>query len=513
MLRGVTSPLFIKKPAILGSALVGALLASFCVHAAAPPPPLLPVPSRSQLEWYDADLTVFVHFGMNTFTGKSTGSGSEDPDLFNPSKLDCTQWVKAAQSCGFKGFILTAKHHDGFCLWPTATTKHSVASSSWKDGKGDVVRELSDACRAAGLKFGVYCSPWDRSQTNYDSNKPAYAKLYRQQLTELLSNYGPVYELWLDGNKANVADWPNIINVARTLQPDAIIKQGPRLEPIREDVRWVGNELACAPLANWAVYPPPDVSTEANRIWFPLECDTPMIGHWFWADTLPLELPALLNYYYTSIGRGSILLLNIAPNREGLFSPESVSRMQEFHAAIRQIFGTDLAVGSRATASNVRGNNPAFDPTRVADGKPDTFWAVDDGLTNAWVEVDLGAERRFNVVRLEEMISLGQRVAEYQLEVWNSSDHTWKVVNKGFTIGNRKLDRIPTVASSKLRLTILKSRACPVIKSIGLHLDTISPAEHFAPAFANAEAVKGTRMPRQTPLPGAGAAAGGMPAK
>lgn len=484
------------------AALVGALLAPCRVSAVTAPEPLPPVPSASQLAWYEDDLTVFVHFGMNTFTGRSTGLGNEDPNLFYPTNLDCRQWVDVAQACGFKGFILTAKHHDGFCLWPTKTTKHSVASASWKEGKGDVVRELSDACRAAGLRFGVYCSPWDRSQTNYDTDKPAYAKLYRQQLTELLSNYGPIYELWLDGNKANVADWPNIISVARTLQPNAIIKQGPRLEPIREDVRWVGNELACAPLANWAVYPPPDVARDAKQLWFPVECDTPMIGRWFWADTLPLELPTLLNYYYTSVGRGSILLLNVAPNREGLFSRESIGRLHEFHAAIRRIFGTDFAAGGRAIASNVRGNDPRFGASQVLDGRADTFWSTDNDVTNAWIEVDLDAERTFNVIRLEEMISLGQRVAEYRLEVWDNAGGAWKLVNKGFTVGHCKLDRIPKVKSSKVRLTILKSRACPTLKSIGVHLDTVSPSEHFAPAFANAEATKGTRMPRQTPLPG-----------
>src|SRR6185295_18155951 len=200
----------------------------------------------------------FIHFTVDTFTDREWGYGDENPAVFNPTALDCRQWARIAKAAGMRGLILTAKHHDGFCLWPTATTDHSVKASPWKGGKGDVVRELADACKASGVKLGIYCSPWDRSQTNYDTDKPAYAKLYHQQLHELLSNYGPVYEMWFDGNRANVADWPNIIQVVRTLQPNAIIKQGPRLEPILEDVRWVGNELACARLANWSVYPAPE---------------------------------------------------------------------------------------------------------------------------------------------------------------------------------------------------------------------------------------------------------------
>jgi len=234
---------------------VGLMLSLVTVPAAEPPKPLEPVPSANQLAWIGNELTLFTHFGMNTFTGRGTGLGDEDPRLFNPAKLDCNQWVRVAKESGFQGIILTAKHHDGFCLWPTATTQHSVAASDWKGGKGDVVRELADACKAGGVRLGIYCSPWDRSVTNYDSDKPAYAKYYHQQLTELLSNYGPVFEMWFDGNKANVADWGNIIDVVRTLQPAATIKQGPVVKPVREDVQWVGNELACAPLENWSVFP------------------------------------------------------------------------------------------------------------------------------------------------------------------------------------------------------------------------------------------------------------------
>ena len=485
--------------------LAASLLTFFCngrLGATEPPRPLEPLPSPAQLAWQEDELTLFTHFGMNTFTGRSTGLGTEDPKFFDPTNLDCNQWVRVAKECGFKGIILTAKHHDGFCLWPTATTQHSVASSNWKGGKGDVVRELANACKAGGVKLGIYCSPWDRSVTTYDSDKPAYAKYYQQQLTELLSNYGPVYEMWFDGNKADVADWPNIIGLVRKLQPQAIIKQGPRLEPIREDVRWVGNELACAKLANWSVYPTPASpldprpSTLDPPLWFPVECDTMMVGHWFWDGTLPKDLPTLLNYYYTSVGRNSILLLNVAPNKRGLFSEDSVKRLHEFHDALQRIFGWDIAAGKNATASNVRGNDPAFGADKALDGDKNTYWSTDDGVTNATLEVDLGGRMEFNVVRLEEMISLGQRVAEYKIEAWDDDAKNWIELNHGFTIGYRKLDRFPKVKSSKVKLTILASRACPAIKSFGVHLDTISPPEYFEPDKANFEVKPGTRAAR-----------------
>lgn len=471
-----------------------ALFLNFPAPAAEPPTPLAPLPSANQLAWIENELTLFTHFGMNTFTGRGTGLGTEDPKLFYPTNLDCSQWVRVAKETGFKGIILTAKHHDGFCLWPTVTTQHSVASSLWQDGKGDVVRALSDACRAGGLKLGIYCSPWDRSVTNYDSDKPAYAKYYHQQLTELLSNYGPVFEMWFDGNKANVADWGNIISMVRTLQPDTTIKQGPVLNPVREDVQWVGNELACAPLENWSVYPAPDSTNTEAQIWFPRECDTMMNGHWFWDTNAPRALATLLDFYYTSVGRNSMLILNVAPNRNGLFSDECVQGLHEFHAALQTIFGTDFARGQKAIASNVRGHDPAFGADKALDGDVQTYWATDDGVTNTSLEVDLGGEKEFNVIRTEEMISLGQRVAKYKVEALVGGE--WREICSGTTIGHRKLDRFPKVMASGVRLTILTARACPTISGFGVHLDSISPPESFAAENALKEIKRGTRAQR-----------------
>jgi alpha-L-fucosidase len=475
-----------KKTAAL---LIAITIITARARATDAPTPIEPLPSPAQLAWHEDDLTMFTHFGMNTFTGRGTGLGDEDEKLFNPTDLDCKQWVAAAKGCGFKGIILTAKHHDGFCLWPTATTKHSVASSDWRGGKGDVVRELSDACREGGIKLGIYCSPWDRSQKNYDTDKPAYAKLYQQQLTELLSNYGPIYEMWFDGNKANVATWPDVIKTVRTLQPNAVIKQGPRVEPIQEDLRWVGNEQAKALLTNWCVFPPPDVApataTGGRAIWFPVECDTMMNGHWFWDENPPKDLPTLLNIYNTSVGRGSILMLNVAPDKRGRFSDECIKRMHEFHDALGQVFGTDLTAGKTIAASNVRGNDTAFGAENAIRPGRDKYWTTDDNVTSASLEIDLGGDTTFNVFRSEETISLGQRVQEYTVEAMIGGQ--WNPIASGTTIGHRKLDRFPKVTASKVRFTITKARACPVMRSIGIHLDTISPPESFEPANALSE--------------------------
>ncbi len=466
------------------------------------PPPLLPLPSKRHLTWHEDDLTVFIHFGMNTFTGLSTGTGAEDPHLFMPADLDCEQWARESKTAGFKGIVLTAKHHDGFCLWPTQTTRHSVASCGWRHGKGDVVRDLASACRKYGLKFGIYCSPWDR---NMDSrvNLEEYGSLYRQQLRELLSNYGEIYEMWFDGNNANVPNWDEIIQLVRSLQPEAIIKEGPRVRPVSSDVRWVGNEMACARLANWCVYPEPGNTGDETPIWFPVEADTSMVGRWFWADTLPLDIPTLMNFYYTSVGRGSVFLMNIAPDRNGKFNSATAHRLHEYAAAIRQIYELDLArlPEVSVSSSKVRGDEARFSADKVVDGDNSTYWATDDCITSAELVIDLGQPKDFNVIRIEEPIRLGQRIARYRIDYWDEQAAQWKCANdKGYTIGRRKLDRIPRIASSKVRITILESRACPLIQSVGIHLDEVSPSSHFDTTFANAEAASRSKMPEQTPI-------------
>lgn len=446
------------------------------------PEPLDPVPSARQVDWIENELTLFCHFGMNTFTGRSTGLGNEDPNLFNPTNLDCLQWATVAKETGFKGIVLTAKHHDGFCIWQTKTTPHGVVSSRWRGGKGDVVRELADACKQTGVMLGIYCSPWDRSQTNYTADKSAYTRLYQEQLRELMTDYGPIFEMWCDGNRADVASWHEVIKVVRSLQPRAVIKQGPFVAPVREDVRWVGNSEAKAPLTNWSVYLPPDQPADPVRIWFPLECDIPMVGNWFWNERPPMSLDDLLNQYYWSVGRNSMLLLNVAPNMEGRFSADSVTRLREFRAALDKVFGTDFALGKPAKASHTRGGDAAFGPARAVDGDKESYWTTDDGVVSASLEVDLGAPREFNVVRTEEYIKLGQRVSKYRIEA--EIDGAWKQIAGGSTIGHRKLDRFPKVTAARVRLTIDDARACPTIRAFGVHMDSVSDPKNFEPEVA-----------------------------
>ncbi len=487
--------------AIYSACLFFACSTAHSQQTVAPPSACEPVPSARQLAWQENELTMFVHFGMNTFTGRSIGTGKEDPDQFNPDELDCSQWAAIAKECGFKGIILTAKHHDGFCLWPTASTKHSVAYSKWRDGKGDVVREASQACAKVGIKFGMYCSPLDLNSPLYTSDPTAYSKIYQQQLTELMSNYGPIFEMWFDGNRASVAEWPDVIRIVRTLQPGAVIKQGPLVSPIREDIGWIGNSDALlARLTQWSVYPPPNVKSKTERIWFPRECDLPMVGNWFWNDKPPMSLDELLTLCYRSVGRNSLLLLNVAPDRHGRFSDQSVARLREFHTALDKIFGSDFALKKSAQATNVRGNNPKFAAEKAVDGEHDTYWATDDDVTSASLEVDLAAPQAFNVVRTEEMIALGQRVSKYKIEA--QIDGTWKEIASGTTIGYRKLDRFPKVTAGKVRLTIEEARACPALKSFGVHLDSISKPEDFEPAIALAESKRPQRA-SETTAPGA----------
>jgi alpha-L-fucosidase len=293
--------------------------------------------------------------------------------------------------------------------------------------------------------------------------------------------------MWFDGNKAPTSAWPDVIDVVRTHQPNAIIKQGPALMPIREDIRWVGNEQARAPLTNWSIYPSP-VQADAGaapRIWFPVESDIPMIGSWFWDGKPPLSLAQLLDIYYISVGRNSELLLNIAPDRRGLFSDDSLARLKEFRAALDSIFKTNLATGKTIVAANVRGNDPSYGPARMLDDDKSTYWATDDAVTTSSFDVDLGSEQEFNVIRTEEMVSLGQRVVEYKVEVSGLADAgAWRSIVQGTTIGYRKLDRFPRLSASKVRVTITKSLASPVLRGFGVHLDTVSPPDSFLPANA-----------------------------
>ena len=426
-------------------------------------------PTPQQLAWQEAELTMFLHFGVDTFTDREWGEGTEDPEIFNPAQLDARQWAQVAKEAGFKYMILTAKHHDGFCLWPSKYTEHSVKNSLWKDGKGDVVQELSDACREAGLKLGVYLSPWDRHEPSY-GDSPAYNRHFKNQLAELLTNYGEVAEVWFDGacgegpnGKKQEYDWQGYYDEIHKFQPDALIAIcGP-------DIRWVGNEDGFAHETEWSVQDPdpvrhPDAS---GKVWYPAECDVSIRPGWFWhadQDAKVKSLEHLLDIYYRSVGRNSVLLLNVPPNNRGLIAEPDVQRLRELRAALDQTFSTDFAKGKTAAADS---NGEGFPPSNAVDGRKDSYWMPADDATRGTLEVDLGEQVKFNVSMIQEYISLGQKVEAYSIEVWNGQE--WRPVARGTTVGHKKLDRFPDTTATKARLNIHRSLASPLIRTFGLY--------------------------------------------
>src|SRR5574341_68138 len=392
-----------------------------------------PRPPPSQLVWQQDELALFLHFGVNTFTDREWGDGREDPAVFAPARLDAHQWARAARAAGFRAIILTAKHHDGFCLWPTATTGHSVASSPWQGGGGDVVREFTDACRALGLKAGLYLSPWDRNAPVYGS--PKYNDFYCDQLTELLTRYGPIHEVWFDGangegpnGRRQEYDWPRYWGLVRRLQPDAVMfsDAGP-------DVRWVGNERGVAGQTNWSTVDPatvpfPGATGERvmemlqhgdphGTVWRPAETDVSIRPGWFYhaaEDERVKSVDDLVDLYFTSVGRNSKLLLNVPPTRDGLLHPTDVARLQGMRDRLDALFAHDR-----------------------------------------FAEVNAGQVATVSVADLREDITRGQSVARYVLE--GRVDGAWRILSRGTTIGYRKLDRFPPVVADDVRLTVGES--------------------------------------------------------
>jgi len=445
--------------------------------------PTRPRPSPAQLAWQREELALFVHLGINTFTDREWGDGRESPTLFAPTQLDTRQWARAAKAAGFGSMILTAKHHDGFCLWPSATTQHSVASSPWRDGQGDVLREFVDACRAEGLGTGVYLSPWDRNHPSYGHGQ-AYNDVYIAQLTELLTRYGPMIEVWFDGANGEGAngkrqhyDWPRIHATVRRLQPQAVIfsDAGP-------DVRWVGNEIGSAGASNWSLVNPERVpapgandpwTTEAlqqgdpdGSLWRPAETDVSIRPGWFWHAAQNKQVRGadnLLGLYFTSVGRNSKLLLNVPPNRDGLFDVPDLAALTGFHARKHALFAHDLMRGARVRASSGRDVQALLDPD------PDRHWQAEPGTRSAWLEFYLPAPVRFDVVALGEAISHGQHIAAWRLQLHDGRD--WRTLTWGSTLGYLRLARIRPHLAQRLRLLIDFAYDTPRIARISLYHD------------------------------------------
>ena len=453
------------------------------------------VPSPRQFEWQRLELTAFAHFGLNTFSNLQWGSGKEDPALFNPTDFDAHQWAGVLKEAGFKSLLLTCKHHDGFCLWPSAWTDYSVRQSPWKNGQGDVVREVADACHEAGLKFGVYLSPWDRHEQSYGT--PQYNDYFVNQLTELLTGYGKVDEVWFDGacgegpnGKRQEYDYDRWYRVIRALQPQAVIAiMGP-------DVRWVGNERGWARETEWSVVPnqrldPALVASESQHelimpptkvtsgrdlggreiiknaktlVWYPAETDVSIRPSWFYtaADDGQTKTPEqLMDIYFTSVGRNSNLLLNIPPDKTGRFGDEEVKSLLGFARLREELFSHNLLEDARVDIKSVSPSRARM----VCDGDYDTGVRLDKGQVIAW---EWGKPVTFSVLLVQEDIRRGQRVESFSLE-YLSEDGTWLKAAEGSTIGYKRLLRFAPVTTTAARLVIHSSRLEPFISETGLY--------------------------------------------
>jgi alpha-L-fucosidase len=452
-----------------------------------PPVPLLPVPTEQQMAWHEMELNAFIHFTTNTFTGLEWGMGSEKESVFNPTQLNTEQWVKALKDAGFGQVILTCKHHDGFCLWPSKFTEHSVKNSPYK---GDVVKEVSNACKKYDMRFGVYLSPWDRNNANYGS--PAYLEYYRNQLKELFTNYGPIREMWFDGanggsgyygganeirkiNSSTYYDWLTTISMVLAIQPKVIFfsDAGP-------DLRWVGNERGTAGLTNWntinndtlyAGKPGIDnllnTGSEDGNKWIPAEVDVSIRPGWFYhknEDSLVKSPERLFEIYLTSVGRGSVLLLNVPPDQRGLFHEDDIRSLQGFKKLLHNEFKVNLAKNAKGRASSHRGNAAMYDASKLTDGKKDTYWTTDDNTLTGSVEIDLAKKQPVKYIMLQEYIRLGQRVKSFTVDAWQQG--SWKEVSSGTTIGYKKIFKISPVETDKIRVNIKDAKACPVLSSV-----------------------------------------------
>ena len=478
-------------PATLPLILSSLILSLPAAAATTPPPqPFGPVPTERQLRWHEMEFYGFLHFTVNTFTDREWGNGDEDEKVFAPTAFDADQIVTTAKAAGMKGLILTAKHHDGFCLWPSQYTEHSVKNSLWQNGKGDVVKEISRACRRHGLKFGVYLSPWDRNHKDYA--RPEYITYYRNQLRELLTHYGDIFVVWFDGanggdgfyggarekrqiDNRTYYEWDNTRQIVRELMPMAVMfsDAGP-------DMRWVGNESGIAGDPCWATlnaagrYPGGSdkgltTGERPGTDWIPAECDVSIRPGWFYhaREDARVKTPAqLLDIYYQSVGRGADLNLNLPPDRRGRINENDIQSLGEFRRILDATFARDLARGAKLTASNVRGSAKQFAPGNLLDHKRDTYWATDDNVTTPDLVLDLRQPVTFNVVSLREYLPLGQRIEAFALDSWQ--DGQWVEFAASTSIGNHRLVRGPSLTTSKVRLRITKSPVCPALAELGL---------------------------------------------
>ncbi|MEC3907205.1 alpha-L-fucosidase [Tamlana sp. 2201CG12-4] len=458
------------------------------------PKPLAVVPTENQIKWHEMERNAFIHFGPNTFTDKEWGYGNVPAAAFNPSELDAEQWCRIIKEAGLKGVILTAKHHDGFCLWPSKYTEYSVKNSPWREGKGDLVQEVSEACKKYGLKFGVYLSPWDRNSGIYGT--PEYIDYFRNQLTELLTNYGDVFEVWFDGanggtgyyNGANEKrsvdrktyyDWKTTNALVKKLQPNALIFSdgGP-------DIRWCGNEKGIAGKTNWATlrrdevwpgwprYKELNPGHEDGNYWVPAEINVSIRPGWFYhksEDHKVKDISWLMDYYYESVGRNGTGLLNFPIDDRGLIHEVEAEYVTAWQKKIQADFANNLLLNvTDITASNVRGNSREYHGANVNDSDKATYWATDDGVTSGSLLFSFDAPITFNRFLVQEDISLGQRVEKFTLEVLDDKG-IWEEIANETTIGYKRILRFPAITSKSVKFSIKKAKGSLVISNIGIY--------------------------------------------
>jgi alpha-L-fucosidase len=436
------------------------------------------VPSPKQIAYQQLELIGFIHFGINTFTNREWGTGQEDPDMFNPLSLDAGQWVGTAKKAGMGMLILTAKHHDGFCLWPSAYTDHSVKSSSWRNGMGDVVKDLSEACQREGIKFGIYLSPWDMHEPAYGTDD--YNRYYLSQLEELLTGYGTISEVWMDGAKGENAkdmeyDFKAYRSLIYRLQPQALI-----FSDVGPDIRWIGNEHGIAGFTNWSM-----ITTEGMEIgkadtdylnsgdpqgteWLVGECDVSIRPGWFYhesQDTLVKSPEYMVDLYYKSVGRNGTLLLNLPPDKRGLIHEKDIQSLVEFRRILDETFEEDLFSKATVITSSQYADHSGFDPQQVLDDDPESYWAAHPDDPEPFVTLEFGEEITIDRIVLQEPIRLGQRIKEFIIEARFGG--SWKKVAGGTTVGYKRLLRFKPISSSKFRISIKGYLLTPAIATIG----------------------------------------------
>jgi alpha-L-fucosidase len=472
------------------------LLCVFCMIATVssqkkvkPPEPFGPLPTQKQVDWQEMEFYAFVHFSLNTFTNKEWGYGDESPELFNPTNLDVRQWARVVKEAGMKGIILVAKHHDGFCLWPSAYTQRSVKNSPWKNGKGDLVKELAAACKEYGLKLGLYLSPWDRNRADY--GKPEYVTYFRNQLKELLSNYGDVFEMWFDGanggdgyygganetRKINTLEyykWDETYKLIYKIAPNTLVwGVGP------SEARWIGNEEGRAGKTNWSLLRQRDELAgkvhysefmsghQDGEKWVPGEADVSIRPGWFYhaiEDDKVRPLDEMVDIYYESIGRNATLLLNLPVDKRGLVHENDQARLKELVSTIKEDFKTDVLTATKISADNVRGNNAEFAAKKVSDRNKNTYWATDDNIKSASIVFEFNKPTPINRILLQEYIKLGQRVKAFNVEA--KVDEKWISLAQETTIGYKRILRIDRVTASALKINIADSKASILISNI-----------------------------------------------